>query len=479
MTRRRMLQGALAAGIGYCAAGCGLGPRSGGALVAGNASSETFSGGKDQRRPVDGGRPPNIVVILTDDMGFGDLTCQGATAIRTPHIDALAAGGVRMTNFYASAPICSPSRAGLLTGRYPVRTGITDALLTSDSFMGIGQRLLGYTECGIPPDELLLPELLRDRGFRTALVGKWHLGDKSPHLPNDNGFDEFYGPLRSNDLRPFEIFRNRDLVEPHPADQATLTRRYTREAVRFIEENRSRPFFLYLAHTFPHIPLHASDAFRGKSTAGLYGDTVEEIDWSTGNVLAALKKHGLSENTLVIFTSDNGPWYQGSPGRFRGRKRHVFEGGFRVPLIARWPGTIPRGAVCKAAGMNFDIFRTALAAAGLDAPGDRVIDGRNMLPAWQGRAEALHDELFFYWRKELWAMRRGAWKYHRHHEVGDINPYPWPSNTRKGPYLFNLETDPEESYSLLENRPEIGRELSGAMARFEAALKRNPRGWLR
>lgn len=426
----------------------------------------------------DPGALPNIVIVLADDLGAGDLGCYGSAAVATPHVDRLATEGVRMTRFYASAPVCTPSRAGLLTGRYPIRSGMNDALLRSESALGIGQRLLGTTRIGIPEDELLLPELLRARGYRTALVGKWHLGDHAPYLPNQRGFDVFYGVLHSNDIEPFEVYRDGRVEIPAPVDQRQLTQRYAAEAVRFIEESRGRPFFLYLAHTFPHIPLHASDRFRGKSAGGLYGDTVEELDWSVGEIRAALERQGIGRRTAVFFTSDNGPWYQGSPGGLRGRKRSTFEGGFRVPLVAWWPGTIPAGGVVGEASMNFDLFATALAMAGVPLPEDRIIDGRDILPVLEGRAPSPHEALYFYWRTELWAVLGRDWKYHRRHEVEDINPFPWPHNEVQGPYLFDLRRDPDESYSQIESHPDVAERLAGIMDAWDAAVAANPRGWL-
>lgn len=421
---------------------------------------------------------PNFIIILTDDMGYGDLSCQGSHAIRTPHLDQLAREGVRMTDFYASSPVCSPSRAGLLTGRYPVRTGVNDALINDRNIIGLGSRILGNTVYpGIPREEILIPEMLQRRGYATGMVGKWHLGNREPYLPVDFGFESFYGPLWSNDIEPFNIYRDRDIIEKAPADQKKLTGNYTNEAVRFIRENHNRPFFLYLAHTFPHIPLNVSDRFRDKSKAGLYGDTVEELDWSTGVIMDELKKLGIDKNTLVIFTSDNGPWYQGSAGGFRGRKRFVFEGGFRVPMIARWPGEIPAGTINSEMCMNFDLFATLCGIAGIEMPSDRIIDGRNILPVLQGKTTSPHETLYFYWRDNLWAVRHKNFKYHRRHEVEDINVWPWPSNTSQGPYLFNLSTDPDESYCLRNKHPEMEKKLSNMMNRQDMAVKGNKRGW--
>ena len=277
---------------------------------------------------------PNIVIILTDDLGYGDLE---SPAIDTPNLKRMAAEGVSLSSFYATAAVCSPSRAGLLTGRYPVRTLITNPLMSTYDAMNVVMEVFGrysYNVRGIPQDEVLLPEVLSRRGYRTGLVGKWHLGGTPGYLPNDRGFASFYGALWSNDDKPYAIYRDRDVVAPAPADQDVLTQDFTREALNFIRSSRDRPFFLYLAHAMPHVPIHASAEFRGISHAGLYGDAVQEIDWSVGQVLDALHQYGIDEKTLVIFTSDNGPWWQGSPGQARGRKLTWFEGGCRVPFIA-------------------------------------------------------------------------------------------------------------------------------------------------
>jgi uncharacterized sulfatase len=248
-------------------------------------------------------------------------------------------------------------------------------------------------------------------------------------------------------------------------DQTTLTQRYTKEAISFIENNRDNPFLLYLPHTFPHIPLHASPKFKGRSRGGLYGDTVEEIDWSTGEILSTLERLGLSDNTFVFFTSDNGPWYQGDTGGHRGRKNEAFEGGMRVPGIARWPGVLPAGEVSDQPAMNIDLFATALALAGAPLPSDRTIDGKGLMPMLKG-ADSPHNALFFYWLDQLWAVRSGPWKYHRPHRF-------WASSfffVKKGPMLFNVEDDPRESYNLIDLYPDMAREMEGIMREWEGNL---------
>ncbi len=421
--------------------------------------------------------PPNILLIVADDLGYGDLGCYGNALISTPNLDMLAKEGLQLTDAYASAPLCSPSRAGLLSGRYPIRTHITLPLYPSGSPMDLAFRAAGarrYGVTGIPADEALLPEILQQRGYRTALVGKWHLGDRSPNLPNDRGFDLFYGAYYSNSAKRYAIYRNRDVVIPAPVDQDTLTQRLTQESLRFILDDQRRPFFLYYAQPFPHVPLHASRAFQGRSSAGLYGDVVEEIDWSVGVLLQALAEAGLAKNTLVIFTSDNGPWWEGSPGYTRGRKNLPFEGGYRVPFLARWPGVIPAGQTSRALTMNFDILPTCLDAAGIAVPDDRIIDGRTMLPVLQGKMDHLHETLFYYKGANLLGVRHGPWKYLRRH-LTDNGGY---ASLRQGPFLFNLESDPNESYCQIASHPEIAAQLAAHLEAQDARLRANLRGWL-
>ena len=417
---------------------------------------------------------PNIIIILVDDLGYGDLDSQ---PIDTPNLDRMAAEGIRLTSSYASASLCSPSRAGLLTGRYPVRTHITNPLYPSGHPMNLLMDGLGryaYSVRGIPEDEVLLPEALSRRGYRTGMVGKWHLGDKPVHLPNDRGFDSFYGVLYSNDVRPYAIYRDREIEVEAPVDQNHLTRDLTREALAFIQSHSDEPFFLYLAHPMPHHPVHASEGFRGQSGAGLYGDTVEELDWSVGQVLNTLRELDLDENTLVVFTSDNGPWWQGSPGFTRGRKILTFEGGFRVPFIARWPGVIPAGRLSDEMSMNFDLFPTCLQLAGIPLPRDRIIDGKDIMPVLEGHAPSPHDTLFFYDTRTLVAVRHRHWKYHRRFRTDNAGYFP----LLQGPFLFDLETDPNESYSLVESEPEVAAELAAMLDEWDVQMAANLRGWM-
>jgi uncharacterized sulfatase len=392
---------------------------------------------------------PNIVIILCDDLGYGDLE---SPVVNTSNLDRMAAEGARLTSFYASSSVCSPSRAGLLTGRYPVRTLITTPLLSTYDAMNVVMDVLGrysYNVRGIPEDEVLLPEALKRRGYRTGLVGKWHLGDSPGHLPNDRGFDSFYGALWSNDDQPYAIYRDRQVAVPAPAEQNVLTHDFTLAAQEFIHANQHQPFFLYLAHAMPHVPIHASDNFRGKSAAGMYGDAVEELDWSVGQILATLSELGLDEKTLVFFSSDNGPWWQGNPGYARGRKLLWFEGGYRVPLLARWPGVIPPGTVSGASSMNFDLFTTCMQLAGIPLPQDRIIDGKDILPMLKGEASAPHDKLFFYAVRTPVGVRYQHWKYYRNYITDNASFWP----LHQGPFLFDIESDPNESYSLVESQP--------------------------
>jgi uncharacterized sulfatase len=450
---------------------------------------------------------PNIVIILCDDLGYGDLGCYGTDIIKTPNIDRLARQGARFTNFYASNSICTPSRAGLLTGRYSQRSGMTWVLLPEDEPARLrvannAGRMLGNLglldlgsnsgTTGLPRSEITLAEALKMGGYRTGMVGKWHLGDfagNPDHNPVKHGFDFFCGVPHSNDLLPFPLYRNEQEIEAHVEDQAKLTGLYTEEAVAFIDENREEPFFLYLAHTFPHQPLFASERFRGRSKGGIYGDTVEEIDWSVGRIMDCLERNRLEEKTLVLFTSDNGPWFEGDPGHHRGRKGQSYEGGFRVPMIARYPTVIPAGRVCREPAMNIDFFPTSLALAGLEFPRDRIIDGRDILGLMTGEAkETPHEILCFYHVEELEAVRVGKWKYIRniHHYV---YPLPVDKETKpagkmgrgtlgRWPILYDLEIDPAESYNLIDNHPQVGRQLRGQMEEWEQGLEKNPRGWI-
>ncbi|MBN1348181.1 sulfatase [candidate division KSB1 bacterium] len=401
----------------------------------------------------EGGIQPNFILIFCDDMGYGDWERAGHPTIRTPNLNRMADQGVTITQFYCAASVCSPSRAALLTGRYPIRTGVVQVFFPGN-------------KVGLPLSEKTLPELLKPQGYATACIGKWHLGHTSAYLPTERGFDSYFGIPYSNDMSlesrgdpPIPLMRDRDIIE-QPCDQNTLTRRYTEESIKFIEANQRRPFFLYLAHSMPHVPLHVSDEFRGKSKRGLYGDVIEEIDWSAGEILRALDRLGIGENTLVIFTSDNGPWTTqlqqgGSAGLLRGAKGSTWEGGVRVPFIARYPDKLPAGAICPEVATTMDMFTTLLELSGADIPRDRIIDGVNILPVLQGRGASPRERFYYFHQDRLTAIRQGKFKLHFERTV---KPYQWAKcNTYK---LYDLEIDPSENYDIASQHPERVRQLT-------------------
>jgi len=413
---------------------------------------------------------PNVVLIFPDDLGYGDVGCYGAKGYSTPNIDRLAREGVRFTDFYVAQAICSASRAALLTGRYPNRVGVLGAL-------GPGAKN------GIKPEELTLGEVFKSRGYATAIYGKWHLGDHDPHLPTDNGFDDYFGLPYSNDMwpnhptnktfPPLPLFDGKRVVRTQP-DQRMLTTWYTQRAVSFIDQNKDRPFFLYVPHSMPHVPLHVSDKFAGKTQRGLFGDVIEEIDWSVGQILDALKRNNLEDNTLVIFTADNGPWlsygeHAGSSGGFREGKATTFEGGVREPAIFRWPGKIPAGQVVHEPAMTIDVLPTMARLIGAELPKDLVLDGKDIWPLVTARdgAKSPHDALYFFWNRELQAVRSGRWKLHFPHtypsmtEKKGTNGLPGDYRTEKVELsLYDLETDPAESKDVAAEHPDVVERLT-------------------
>ena len=421
---------------------------------------------------------PNLIIIYADDLGYGDLGVYGHQKFKTPRIDQMAKEGARFTNFYTSCGYCAPSRASLLTGRYPFRNGM---LRNPHPAADYGAKGSASDTFGLPLTEITLGNLFQENGYKTACIGKWHLGHKPHFYPTRRGFDQYYGILYSNDMHPVELFEDEEVLE-YPVDQTTLTERYTKQTVDFIAKHKDEPFLLYLPHAMPHKPLAASDAFYKKSGAGLYGDAIAELDWSVGKVLDSLAEHDLEDHTLVIFTSDNGPWFGGSTGGLRGMKSLTWEGGIRVPMIARLPGKIPAGHVCEEQAIIMDLFSTALKLAGIKQPADRVIDGRDIWPLLTGDAKSPHRHLFSY-QNRVRSVREGKWKLHYQATPGDHNfPDDWvdprrPNGTtilaqkeQYGPAdypglrtgdqskehaLFNLETDPAEQHDVANAHPEI------------------------
>ncbi|SRR5579884_3889605 len=391
---------------------------------------------------------PNVVLILADDLGFGDLHSYGSK-IATPNLDAMAEEGVRFQQFYSASSLCSPSRAALLTGRYPTRVGVPSVLTPQDPG-------------GLSLSEQTLAQLLKRAGYSTACVGKWHLGTQPAYLPTSRGFDSYYGIPYSNDQLPSVLMQNTSVIES-PVNLTTLTQRYTQKAVDFIANSKNHSFFLYLAHTFPHIPLAASPAFQGKSGMGLYADVVEELDWSVGQVMQALKSNGLDSNTLVLFTSDNGPWFLGSPGRLRGRKGWTYDGGYREPFIARFPGRIPagrgRGRVSHAVATTMDLVPTIAHLCGAPLP-SAPLDGVDIWPVLSGMRESVDRDVFLYFDGwNLQCARMGEWKLH----LSRYNTYPWSPELAGGlvnlplpaPELYNLQQDPDESYDVAADNPQV------------------------
>jgi len=389
-------------------------------------------------------RTPNIVFILCDDLGYGDLGCYGSK-IRTPNLDRLAAERVRFTNFCAADPVCSPSRAALLTGRYPTRVGVPRVLFPQD-------------QDGLNLDEVTMANMLRDRGYKTMCIGKWHLGRPEPYLPTSRGFDAYFGIPYSNDMTPRVLMHNTEVIE-QTAALDTLTERYTEQAKKFIDASKDSPFFLYMPHTYPHIPLGASPRFRGKSPLGLYGDVVEEVDWSVGEVANSIKQNRIERETLILFSSDNGPWYQGSPGKLRGRKNTTYEGGVREPFIARWTGRIPAGRVCDGLASMMDIFPTVARLCGGASP-PKPLDGIDIWPLLSGEKQSIERAPLLYFDNwDLQCARWMNWKLHvaRHNTVA-YTPAP-PAGRHSyllpHPELYNLAVDPDESYDLAAQNPQI------------------------
>ncbi len=422
-----------------------------------------------------GQKPPNVVFILTDDQGYADLGCYGSRTIKTPRIDQMAAEGVRFTDFYVAANVCTPSRAAILTGCYPQRVGMGEIPQVEGEKSWKTRVLYPGARFGLNPNEISMAKLLKSRGYSTALIGKWHLGDHKPFMPLDHGFDYFFGMLYTNDTPGIVWTRNNENL-PGPVDQTTFTDRYTDESIKFLRENKDKPFFLFLSHTMPHVPIHVAERFKGKSKGGLYGDVIEALDESTGKVLDELKTLGLEENTLVIFTSDNGPWLsKGEHGGLATPLTHgkgsSYEGGQRVPCIVRWPGKIPAGKVCDEMAVAFDFYPTIAKFCGAEVSTDRKIDGKDisdLLFAKEG-AKTPHEYFVYYNGNRMHGVRSGKWKLKipttLAEEYGDYAKLEHPEMIMPRA-LFDLESDPGEQKNVIKDHPEVAEKLQ---AMIEAA----------
>ncbi len=428
-------------------------------------------------------RPPNFVIIIIDDMGYADIGPFGAQGYETPNLDRMAREGRVFTDFYVSQAVCSASRASLMTGCYNVRVSIFGALTHRSNQ-------------GLHASEMTLAELVKQSGYATACFGKWHLGHHPKFLPPAQGFDEYFGLPYSNDMWPYHptagksfpnlpLIQATKIIDPEVTheDQNNLTRWYTEHAVKFIEKNKDRPFLLYVAHSMVHVPLHVSLPFKGKTKRGLFGDVVTEVDWSVGQILDTLRKYELDRNTLMLFTSDNGPWlsygdHAGSAGPLREGKSTSFEGGVRVPTVFWWPGKIPAGTVCRQPAMTIDVLPTIAYLADAKLP-EHKIDGKNIWPLLTGNSAASpHEALFFYWGRELEAVRMGKCKLHFPHLYPTLAGRPggtggMPARVQQaeiGLALFDLENDIGETTNVADKFPQIVRQIEKLADQMRAEL---------
>jgi len=405
-------------------------------------------------------RPPNVILMIADDLGHGDPGCYGSTLL-TPNLDTLATEGVKFNHYVSANPVCSPSRASVLTGRYPTRMGVDRVLFPNDAV-------------GLPQTETTIARMLKPMGYRTQCIGKWHLGDQPQFMPINHGFDDFYGVPYSGDMYPLPLMHNLDVLE-RPTRTIYLTRKFTEQAVQFLSTVRNSPFFLYMAYTAPHIPLWVNEDWRGKSLHGLYGDTVAEMDWSVGQVLQTLKANGLDNNTMVIFTSDHGPWYQGSPGELKGRKGETWEGGVRVPFLARFPGHIPAGLTVNGTASALDLLPTIAGLTSAPLPG-LPVDGIDIWSMMSGAQDAIdRDAILYFDNNHLQCIRFGRWKLH----VARYNSPPWGPEPVGGrwnlplmkPELYDLTADPTESSNVACDNPKV---VSDMLARAKDLLNSFP-----
>ena len=434
--------------------------------------------------------PPNFVIIFCDDLGWGDLTCYGHPTIATPHLDRMASEGTRMTQFYVASSVCTPSRAALMTGRYPARIGMC------------GRRRVLFPDSigGLQRDETTIAEVLKPLGYATAMVGKWHLGHHPEYLPTEHGFDSYFGIPYSNDMdnvAPPEIRKNRGAFNDpkieyfnvpllsgakgnikqleRPCDQTTITRRYAEKSVEFIRESKDKPFFLYLAHSLPHVPLFRHQSFDGHSRAGLYGDVIEEIDWTVGRVLDTIRDLKLEQRTMVVFTSDNGPWltfgdHGGSAGPLRNGKGTTYEGGMRVPGIFWRPGTIQSGVTTAELGCTLDLLPTIASLAGAKLPRDLVLDGFDLSAMLGGHGGSPRKSMFFYRDYRLMAIRHGRYKAHYITQDSYV-PGSNQATTHDPPLIYDLETDIGEKRNIANKNPDLVLMINKATAKHQAAMK--------
>ncbi|MBN3518809.1 sulfatase [Algoriphagus lutimaris] len=430
-------------------------------------------------------KKPNFIIIFTDDQGYGDVGVFGHPTIKTPNLDQMAMEGQKWTNFYVAANVCTPSRSAIMTGRLPVRTGM---------YSNTRRVLFPDSDGGLPSSENTIATLLKTSGYATKAIGKWHLGHLPPYLPTNHGFDSYFGIPYSNDMDRINdvsakeafanpkynyfnvpLMRDTEIVE-RPANQNTITKRYTEEAIQYIQENKDQPFFIYLAHSLPHVPLFASQGFLGSSERGLYGDVIEEIDWSVGQILTTLKKEGLDTNTYVVFTSDNGPWLVyneqgGSNGGLFGGKGTSYEGGVRVPTIIWGPGNVQPGVVSKI-GSTLDLLPTFCSLSNTVKPNDRVYDGFDLSPVLAGKDETPRNELFYYHGDRLFAVRKGDYKLYFYKN----NPMGYPAKVEKLDtlQLFNLAHDPSERFNIASENNQIIEEIQALIQTHQSQMSFGP-----
>jgi arylsulfatase A len=432
---------------------------------------------------------PNIILIYTDDQGYADVGVFGAKGFETPNLDELANNGIQFKDYYSAAPTCTPSRAALLTGCYPVRVGLPFVIGPKGPDWTKGKENIGLST-----KEMTIAKLLKQKNYATCCIGKWHLGDKKEFLPPRQGFDYYFGLPYSNDMYKktdprypdLPLIENEKVIELNP-DQSQLTKRYTEKTLSFIEKNKNYPFFIYLAHNMPHVPIFASEKFRGKSKRGLYGDVIEEIDWSVGEIVKKLKELNLYSNTIIIYTSDNGPWliygdHAGSAGVLSEGKFTTFEGGQREPCIISWPQKIPKGVISDVPFSSIDFLPTLATITGTKLS-ELKIDGKNVLQLWMDKsgAENPHEALYFYAEYELQAVRWRNWKLHFPHEYNSVKV---PGRDGKQGIgiekkielsLFDLSNDPEEKINLADKHPDIVKKMSEMAKTFDAELKKDAR----